>query len=75
MGRENITANAGGSQGGKSDRRMSTVVSCVPAGVACMALRRRVRSMMAAYLAGSRWVMVIGVGEQQCTYEGDERAT
>lgn len=50
MGRENMAAKAGGSQGGKSERRMPTVASCVPRGLACMALRRRVRSMIAAYL-------------------------
>lgn len=50
MGLENMTANAPGSQGGKSERRMLRVVSCVPRGVACMALSRRVRSMMASYL-------------------------
>lgn len=52
MGRENMTAKAGGSQDGKSERRMPTVASCVPRGAACMAFRRRVRSMMAGYL---RW--------------------
>lgn len=48
MGRENMTANAPGSQGGKRERRMPRVVSWVPRGVACMALSRRVRSMMAS---------------------------
>lgn len=48
MGRENMTAKAGGSQGGKRERRMPTVASWVPAGVACMEFSRRVRSMMAS---------------------------
>lgn len=56
MGLENMTANAPGSQSGNSERRMLRVVSCVPRGVACMALSRRVRSMMASYLQVVRGV-------------------
>jgi hypothetical protein len=50
IGREKRSAKAGGSQGGKSERRMRRVASWVPRGDACIEFRRRVRSMIAGYL-------------------------